>query len=30
MIKRITHSSIPTAHIIDTLPTPVTDGRVPN
>lgn len=29
MIKRITHTSIQTAHIIDTLPTPFTDGWTP-
>ena len=30
MIKRITHTSIQTAKIIDTLPTPFTDGWTPN
>ena len=30
MIKRITHTSIQTANIIDTLPTPFTDGWTPN
>ena len=29
MIKRITHTSIQTAHIIDTLPTPFTDNWTP-
>jgi|GEM_PF-1912310 len=29
MIKRITHTSIQTAKIIDTLPTPFTDGWKP-
>ena len=30
MIKRITHTSIQSARIIDTLPTPFTDGWTPN
>ena len=30
MIKRITHTSIQTARVIDTLPTPFTDGWTPN